>query len=95
MLKKIMIAALSSATLALGAAGAQAQDAVIVDDEEVVVQERVVEPDDDVIVDDGEPGPRVYGWVAERPLDCGAYHYWDGSDCIDARAVPPDTGYKD
>jgi hypothetical protein len=96
MLKKIMISALGGAAIALGAAGAQAQDGVIVDDDGLVVHERIVEPDDDVIVDDDDaPGPQVYGWVADRPLDCGAYHYWDGADCVDARAVPPDTGYKD
>ncbi|HKZ97483.1 MAG TPA: hypothetical protein VJ045_10940 [Hyphomicrobiaceae bacterium] len=33
--------------------------------------------------------PPVYGWVYERPLNCGTYHYWDGDRCLDARWYPP------
>lgn len=33
-------------------------------------------------------GPAVYGW-SFRPANCGVFHYWDGDECVDARAVPP------
>ena len=55
--------------------------------------EYVVEDDDAVI--STQDHRRVYGWTSERPLDCGAYHYWDGEDCVDARAIPPDIGPKE
>lgn len=55
--------------------------------------EYIVEEDDAVI--STQDNSRVYGWTSERPLDCGAYHYWDGEECVDARAIPPDTGPKD
>lgn len=96
MLKTKLIALLSGAVLAAGAVPAAAQETVIVDEDDIVVRERVIEPDDDDFADDDDRyGPRVYGWADERPLDCGAYHYWDGEDCVDARHIPPDTGYKD
>jgi hypothetical protein len=34
-----------------------------------------------------------YGWRS-RPLDCGVYHYWNGTTCVDSRVVPPDIGPK-
>ena len=33
-------------------------------------------------------GPAVYGW-SFRPANCGVFHYWNGDECVDARAVPP------
>jgi hypothetical protein len=51
--------------------------------------------DDDDTVNSTQDDTRVYGWTSERPLDCGAYHYWDGEECVDARAVPPDIGPKE
>ena len=33
-------------------------------------------------------GPAVYGW-SFRPANCGVFHYWNGHECVDARAVPP------
>jgi hypothetical protein len=33
-------------------------------------------------------GTAVYGW-SSRYRDCGAYHYWDGESCVDARDTPP------
>ena len=91
---KIMIAAATAILLAGTAFAAQAADTVITDDgEEIVVRERTVDTDD-VIID--EPSrTSVYGWTSERPLDCGAFYYWDGEACVDARRVPPDTGPKD
>ena len=38
------------------------------------------------------PSTRVYGWVAARPESCGEFRYWNGTRCLDARVVPPDTG---
>lgn len=29
--------------------------------------------------------PPVYGWMQDRPLNCGTYHYWNGDVCVDAR----------
>jgi hypothetical protein len=55
--------------------------------------EYVVEEDEAVI--STQDDTRVYGWTSERPLDCGAYHYWDGEGCVDARAIPPDIGPKE
>ena len=33
-------------------------------------------------------GPGVYVG-SFRPENCGTFHYWDGEECVDARAVPP------
>jgi hypothetical protein len=33
-------------------------------------------------------GPAVYGW-SFHPAICGVFHYWNGDECVDARAVPP------
>jgi hypothetical protein len=94
LMQKIMIAAVGALTLACTSLAAQAADTVITDDgEEMVVRERTV--DTDAVIVDEPSATRVYGWTAERPLDCGAYHYWDGEACVDARRVPPDTGPKD
>ena len=88
MLTKMIAGAAFLSVAAFGALPASAAE-YIVDDENTVA----VESDDAVVSSEG--GSRVYGWASERPLDCGAYHYWDGEDCVDARAVPPDTGLKD
>jgi hypothetical protein len=45
-------------------------------------------------------GTAVYGWsyrahdngaVAYGRSSCGAYHYWDNSQCVDARHNPPNV----
>jgi hypothetical protein len=41
-------------------------------------------------------GTAVYGWTyredqADDLRSCGAYHYWDGSACVDARHTPPSS----
>lgn len=93
MLKQIVTAAtLAISLVAFGVIPASAADEVIVEETTVTERSTYVERE---AVDDGDlDGPRVYGWASERPLDCGAYHYWDGEDCVDARSVPPDTGPK-
>jgi hypothetical protein len=49
-------------------------------------------PDAEVLIDEDadiiEHPPAVYGWVDERPIDCGPFHYWDGADCVDLRGEP-------
>lgn len=49
--------------------------------------------DDPVVVEDHAEGivvgPRVYGWSAERPENCGTFRYWNGEVCADARFDPP------
>ena len=93
-MQKIMIAAATALTLAGTALAARAADTIITDDgEEIVLRERTV--DTDAVIVDEPSRARVYGWTSERPLDCGAFHYWDGEGCVDARRVPPDTGPKD
>lgn len=88
MLKQIIASVAFMSVGALGAGAAFADEYVVENSEGVVVES----DDSHVVTHDGR---RVYGWTSERPLDCGAYHYWDGEDCVDARAVPPDTGPKD
>lgn len=58
-----------------------------------MAQEAYVVEDDDYI-DAPEPavqplGPRVYGWTAAPPSDCGTFKYWNGEYCADARFEPP------
>lgn len=44
-------------------------------------------------------GTAVYGWSYRAPgrgavygwNNCGAYHYWDGGQCVDARHNPPSS----
>jgi hypothetical protein len=44
-----------------------------------------------------EPAPRAETYyyradppaVVVRPSSCGEFRYWDGQQCVDARAVPP------
>ena len=79
---KLVIASLA----VLGFASiAHAQD-VIIDDDATVVEQ--VPVDETVVVPDGDPGPRVYGWTM-RPADCGTFRYWNGERCADARNEPP------
>jgi hypothetical protein len=39
--------------------------------------------------------PAVYGWSYRAPRSatiwngCGVYRYWNGTECVDARDVPP------
>ena len=82
MFAKTIIGAVFLAVASFGTLPANAADYVVDDDDAIVATE---EQDD----------TRVYGWASERPLDCGAYHYWDGEACADARVTPPDTGPKD
>ena len=38
------------------------------------------------------PVPYAYPGAASlyaRPANCGEYRYWDGTECVDARDVPP------
>jgi hypothetical protein len=44
--------------------------------------------DEAVVVEDG---PIL---VPLRPASCGQYHYWDGTQCLDARYHNPDLGPK-
>lgn len=88
MLKKMIASAAFLSVAAFGGLSASAAEYVVDNDDAVVVEN----DDSDLATRDGS---RVYGWTSERPLDCGAYHYWDGEDCVDARAVPPDTSPKD
>jgi hypothetical protein len=32
--------------------------------------------------------PAVYGWSAVRPVDCGAFSFWDGQRCVDTKTDP-------
>lgn len=93
MLKPAIAAAIGLAAVT-GAANAQ----------EVIVEENymaydgyagdydpVLAPEATVTVETA-PSTRVYGWVAVRPESCGEFKYWDGTSCLDARVVPPDTG---
>lgn len=84
MLKKMIASAAFLSVATLGALPTSAAEYVVDNDDTVVVEN----DDSDLATRDGS---RVYGWTSEPPLDCGAYHYWDGEDCVDARAVPPDT----
>jgi Zn ribbon nucleic-acid-binding protein len=95
-MKKALLAALALPFIAgFSAPAAHAADTVIMD------------RDANVVVRDGRStryrvrrapavtsaGPVVYGW-SFRPLDCGVYHYWNGTKCVDSRVVPPDIGPK-
>lgn len=95
-MSKALLAALALPFIAgFSAPAARAADAVIMD------------RDANVVVNDGPSvryrarqappvaaeGPAVYGW-SYRPLDCGVYHYWNGTSCVDSRVTPPDIGPK-
>lgn len=34
--------------------------------------------------------PAMVAPAAERPTSCGEYHFWDGTQCLDARYHDPD-----
>jgi Zn ribbon nucleic-acid-binding protein len=103
-MKKALLAALALPFIAgFSAPAAHAADTVIMDrDANVVVRDgpnvvvrdrrsaRYYAPRGRVVTSDG---PVVYGW-SFRPLDCGVYHYWNGTKCVDSRDVPPDIGPK-
>lgn len=95
-MKKALLAALALPLLTSWcAASAYAADAVGTDRRaDVVVQDgpttRYRVRRAPVVTSDG---PVVYGW-SFRPLDCGVYHYWNGTRCADSRVVPPDIGPK-
>jgi hypothetical protein len=86
--KSLGILVASSALLA-GATAVAAQEIFIEDDAAVVEEPAIVTDDADVAVIERPAGPRVYGWTALRPVDCGTFHYWDGAECADARDAPP------
>lgn len=65
---------------------AAAQDAYVVDDDDVYVESPEVYAEPGVVV-----GPRVYGWTTLRPANCGTFKYWNGEYCADARFDPPDS----
>jgi hypothetical protein len=95
-MSKALLAALALSFIAgFSAPAAHAADTVIIDrDANVVVRDRAspryrVRGEQAVTSD----GPVVYGW-SFRPLDCGVYHYWNGTRCVDSRVVPPDIGPK-
>lgn len=78
--------ALSLFALAATSSFALAQDAYVIDDDDdVYVESPEIYAEPGVIV-----GPRVYGWTALRPDDCGTFKYWNGEYCADARFDPPD-----
>lgn len=83
-MKRAITGLMGATIMALSSFAALADDTVVYDG--------YLEPDDSVVVT--EDPVRVYGWSAERPLDCGEFHYWNGAECIDAREVAPDTGPK-
>ena len=80
-----IVIAFAASVLGLGSASAQE---VYVEEETYVVEEPAFEEadplEDGIIV-----GPRVYGWEAVQPADCGTYMYWTGTYCADARDAPP------
>jgi hypothetical protein len=86
-------ACIALAACAVAAGGASAQEAYVEEFEETYIEtpayvdtpvvEEVAPAADGIVV-----GSRVYGWVEERPADCGTFKYWDGDDCVDARYDP-------
>jgi hypothetical protein len=95
-MSKALLAALALPFIVgFSAPAAHAADTVIIDrDANVVVQDRSspryrMRRTPAAMSD----GPVVYGW-SSRPLDCGVYHYWNGTECVDSRIVPPDIGPK-
>ena len=79
-----VLAVISFVTLSGMAATAQE---VFIENDAAVVEEPAPLPSEDPAF--VRPvGPRVYGWES-RPVDCGVFHYWDGTRCADAREEPP------
>lgn len=84
-MRNIAIAIAVSAACASGAAAAE----IDVDElqsegsEDSYAIQEAAPPDDSAV------GPRVYGWAALRPPDCGTFKYWNRDYCADARIEPP------
>ena len=91
MRKKIFFV-VSALTLCCGAASARAAEVIVHDDDAYAPTEVYrnghyhLAPRDRLTV--RAVGPAVYGW-SFRPANCGVFHYWNGNECVDARAVPP------
>ena len=93
-------AVIAFAACVVAAGGASAQEVYvdeIYDDEADTYVEEPAYVDEPVIVEEAVPaaegiivGPRVYGWTALRPANCGTFRYWNGEYCADARFEPPD-----
>lgn len=91
-MRKISRLIIGALLLCCGAAGANAAE-VIVHDHAAYAPAAVyrdghyrLAPRDRMTV--RSEGPAVYGW-SFRPANCGVFHYWNGDECVDARAVPP------
>ena len=72
---------------AFTAGNALAQDVYIEDSAPAdrYYADEAIEPSHETVI----VGPRVYGWTAVRPDDCGTFKYWNGEYCADARFEPP------
>lgn len=94
--------ALAACGIAAGGASAQAQEVYVDDlddygDDTYVESPAYVDTYETQVIEEVEPaedgivvGPRVYGWAAIRPANCGTFKYWNGDYCTDARYNPPD-----
>lgn len=89
---KSILLIMNAMALCCGAATVQAAEVVVHDDSPYAPAEVYrhghyrLAPRDRLTV--RAEGPAVYGW-SYRPANCGVFHYWNGDECIDARAVPP------
>jgi hypothetical protein len=79
---------ISTCALLASATAASAQE-VIIENDAAVVEEPLIVDDGDIAVIERPAAPRVYGWTALRPIDCGTFRYWNGVRCADARFDPP------
>jgi hypothetical protein len=79
----------ASSALLAGATAAAAQGIIVEDDAAIWEDPAIIADDADVAVIQRPFEPRVYGWTAVRPVDCGPFRYWDGVGCADAREAPP------
>jgi len=68
------------------------EDGVVAEDGDAAVVEAADAPvaveEGVAVVEPAAPATRVYGWTG-RGGDCGTFHYWNGTRCIDARVEPP------
>lgn len=91
-MRKQFFLVVSALTLCCAAAGVQAAEVIVRDDDAYGPAEVYrnghydLAPRDRLTV--RAKGPAVYGW-SFRPANCGVFHYWNGDECVDARAVPP------
>jgi hypothetical protein len=94
-------AVIAFAACVVAAGGASAQEVYVdetYDDDADTYVEAPAYVDEPVVVEEVAPategiivgGPRVYGWTALRPVNCGTFRYWNGEYCADARFDPPD-----